>query len=315
MRKIYIHAGLHKTGSTALQTALFNNRENLLRQGFYYPGIGIPARFHGHHNIAWQLSRDRRFRPEFGDVRTLVRTIQDNPENSVLLSSEDFECSLLHPQRMRNISAYFLKNKMEVCFIIYLRRQVDYLKSLYFELLKVGFGDEFSAFLRRIVASSKIEYREWEFVFNYSEINKSLRSLEDVELVFRDYDDLVDSNTVRDFCHVVGIDHAQLFFPEGMNKINERLAPATLLKLFVRNRVGALSESLLQAIDELFPVEGSKWVLSSGVRAVFEKFHDRDHFYKTGQLAKEAENELTGFNIEKVFSFVDLRCCGCTWQS
>ena len=34
--KIFLHIGTFKTGSTALQFHMHQNRKNLLRQGFYY---------------------------------------------------------------------------------------------------------------------------------------------------------------------------------------------------------------------------------------------------------------------------------------
>ncbi|NBW61199.1 MAG: hypothetical protein EBR31_05685, partial [Methylophilaceae bacterium] len=97
MKKIFIHSGLHKTGTTALQAMLFKNRKNLSVQDFYYPSSGIPRNFYGHHNIAWQISRDRRFRSEFGDLRALLKEIGGIGKSKIVLSSEDFECSLLYP--------------------------------------------------------------------------------------------------------------------------------------------------------------------------------------------------------------------------
>lgn len=45
MKKIYLHIGSHKTGTTFIQNALHNNRAALKRQGFYYPGNDICHHF------------------------------------------------------------------------------------------------------------------------------------------------------------------------------------------------------------------------------------------------------------------------------
>ena len=37
LKKLILHIGVHKTGSTAMQTFLFENSEELNKQGFYMP--------------------------------------------------------------------------------------------------------------------------------------------------------------------------------------------------------------------------------------------------------------------------------------
>jgi len=303
MKKIFIHAGLHKTGTTALQFALNSNRNALQQQGFYYPSSGIPAKYHGHHNFAWQLARDRRFRPEYGDIRALLKEIEGVKEDNIILSSEDFESSLLHPHRMQKISNNFLQNNAKVCIVIYIRSQVDYLQSLYFELLKWGLGDEFYAFARRVASTHKIEYKDWQFLFNYAEIAKTLQPLKGLEIVFRDYEDLVDNNTVSDFCKVIGVDSGKMEVPAEINKINDRLTSNTLLKLFIRNRVGALPEGALDVVDELFAEEDGKLVLSNSAQKIFQDLNDLNGMNKNMRALKLPENTMSGFNIEKVFSF------------
>src|SRR5690606_33106823 len=56
-KKVILHIGLPKTGSTALQQALYQNREELLRQGVLYPAqvhrAGDPK-----HNFVLDLLRN-----------------------------------------------------------------------------------------------------------------------------------------------------------------------------------------------------------------------------------------------------------------
>jgi hypothetical protein len=303
MKNIYIHAGLHKTGTSALQLALYQNQNDLLEQGFYYPKIGIPPKYHGHHNIAWQFSRDRRFRPEFGDMNSLLAEIGRAKTNTVILSSEDFESSLLRPHRMQKISSCFLKNQIKVCFVIYLRSQIDYIQSLYFELLKWGYGDEFHAFMRRASMLNRVEYKEWEFIFNYAELRKSLQSIADIEVIFRDYDDLIGKNTVSDFCNVVGIDCQKPSFIENTDKINERLISSSLLKLFIRNRLGALPGSVVGVVDELFVDEFGPLVLSTGAQKRFQRLSEETALDRNKIAIHRQAGVSSGLMIEKVFSF------------
>jgi hypothetical protein len=51
---------------------------------------GIHSPFAGHHNIAWELCGDRRFRPDLGTIDDFFSEI-DKSDRNVILSSEDFE--------------------------------------------------------------------------------------------------------------------------------------------------------------------------------------------------------------------------------
>jgi len=52
-RRVVLHAGLHKTGTTSLQSFLFGAGEALRRNGFIYPRAGAFEWLGGgQHNIA-----------------------------------------------------------------------------------------------------------------------------------------------------------------------------------------------------------------------------------------------------------------------
>src|SRR6185437_8931332 len=70
--RLLLHVGLHKTGTTAVQTALAAAAGRLRERHLLYPKAGRPADFDGHHNVAWQLAGDHRFRPAFGTVNDVA---------------------------------------------------------------------------------------------------------------------------------------------------------------------------------------------------------------------------------------------------
>ena len=45
-RRVYVHVGLPKTGTTFLQTTMWHNRAQLAAQGFLYPGEKRMDHFH-----------------------------------------------------------------------------------------------------------------------------------------------------------------------------------------------------------------------------------------------------------------------------
>ena len=55
-RIIWLHIGVHKTGTTSIQTALARHRDLLRTHGVYVPKAGTVDRCSGHHAIAWAAS-------------------------------------------------------------------------------------------------------------------------------------------------------------------------------------------------------------------------------------------------------------------
>lgn len=248
--EVFIHCGLHKTGTTALQNAFFLNTRELLQQGFLYPKAFIPPKLTGHHNLAWELSRDRRYRMGHGDIDLFLKRMAEH-HSEIIVSSEDFEGSLLHPARWSGLRGASEKAGRTLVFVIYLRDQLDYFESLYGELLWSGCGDEFSTVADQIIKSRKFNFKEWEFCFDFSLIESALSQIAGVRTVFRDYNAMREACTIKDFCGVVGIDHGKLNLNAVMNKTNGRKSLEFLMKLFIRNRLGFINQEFASLIEEL----------------------------------------------------------------
>ena len=80
--RLFIHAGTHKTATTAFQGVCFENRELLATWGVFYPF----ARQHS--ELAHQLQRG-----ELNNLRCLLDLIRKkfDDDTTLLLSGEDFE--------------------------------------------------------------------------------------------------------------------------------------------------------------------------------------------------------------------------------
>ena len=132
---IYLHLGLHKTGSTSIQNFLCANQKKLIGRGVLYPKAGRLNNSDGHHNFAWEINKDERLESNVSDQwNNLAKEIMLNKPNLVVISSEDFEKFNLEEIRV-------LKNKLmryQVKIIIYLRRQDKWHQSLYKQLVKTG---------------------------------------------------------------------------------------------------------------------------------------------------------------------------------
>jgi len=100
--RLYVHCGLHKTGSTALQSALRASEGALRQAGFLYPYAGSldqPGRInpeayaHAHRNIGFEIDQHWLFRPRYGALSDLENEIKAF-SGHVIISVEGLESVL-----------------------------------------------------------------------------------------------------------------------------------------------------------------------------------------------------------------------------
>jgi len=86
-----VHAGTHKTGTTAIQRFLAGNRERLARAGLYYPVTGLlSAQLPGHHNAAFEVTGDPRFDRAGGTLDDVLDELARVRPANACISSEGF---------------------------------------------------------------------------------------------------------------------------------------------------------------------------------------------------------------------------------
>lgn len=132
-KKLYLHIGLHKTGTSSIQSFLTNNSEVLKKNGILYPAS---IRLWENHNmLAWHYIERDLFRnydpsPVIKDGpekvwENLFEEICSSTADTIILSSEDF-CLIKNPALLAEKFRCF-----ETYVIIFLRRQDRYYQSLY----------------------------------------------------------------------------------------------------------------------------------------------------------------------------------------
>ncbi len=163
----YVHIGTHKTGTTALQQFLRDNAGALRTAGVLIPQAGRPAGSDGHHNIAWQLSGDRRFSADDGTLADLIEEVRTVGAPAVCISSEDFEYLGAEPAALQQLRFAFERIGYNVAAVIYLRPQAEYAESLYAELLNHGYARSFEAYLESLLTDGAVAFGRWRFVFDY----------------------------------------------------------------------------------------------------------------------------------------------------
>lgn len=132
-KKIYIHIGPHKTGTTTIQFSMNFNKNALLKKGVYYPDSGLVSdSLPGHHNLAWELSGNYRFSENHGTWSDLTAELARSNFESVILSSEDL-CAL---PRDKILQIHDYLADYDVFIVTYARRQDQRLQSAWSEKIK-----------------------------------------------------------------------------------------------------------------------------------------------------------------------------------
>ena len=195
-KKLYLHIGLHKTGTTSIQLFMHKNATQIHDDyGVCYlpiPSDDIVPYQHRFLNKL-MISNEEEFINQF--EKSL------NNADTILISSECFLEKSEYAEQLAKLKHLF----DETHIIIYLRRQDEWIESLYKQVImynhKIGFTiDEW---LDKILFDGYLYYNanfletlnRWSLIFGKENI--TLRSF--------DKEKLHDGNIVSDFCQVLSI--------------------------------------------------------------------------------------------------------------
>jgi uncharacterized protein (UPF0335 family) len=195
-----LHIGAPKTGSTALQKFLTENREALTRLGWEYPDVSL--RGYGHHDFAFLLSggypewATPQERPLEDLLAEMITTVVDKPR--IILSSENFYL-LSNPQDVADMLKEAGFDSRAVRVIVYVRRQDDVHESWYNQAVK---AQGYTGTIKECITETHALWdyaahlATWAEVFGHE------------NLVVRPYQivDLEEGDVCRDFLKLVGLD-------------------------------------------------------------------------------------------------------------
>lgn len=266
-KRIFIHVGLHKTGTTAVQKFLCDNAERLLRRrATLVPQSGRPLlrgqQMLGHHALAWSLAP--RYAPADWDAASfdalsanLVAEIGGSDAETVLLSSE--ELSLLDVDQLQRLQQRLAPH--DVRFVVYVRRQDTALQSAYVTALWMQLQQPDSAPLTRslwnkdpatlctLPADADIADLDYATV-----LEPWASHLGTGKLIVRLYERsaMQEGDIIRDFCHAcglrIGFRSGRWLLPSAL--INGSVPPAVVQLLRQGVRAG-LARSTLRDIARL----------------------------------------------------------------
>ena len=162
-RRLIIHAGFHKSGTTALQESFDSQSDELRAAGIIYPNIGRRA----HHRVAWALSGKTWGWGKRGGEKTsikeweqLAKSINSSDDETIVISSEFF--SELDGEAIRRLFSDIKGRKVQAVFT--LRPLVKLLASSYQQYLKYGIKADYEEWLHSVLdtpGESKINPTFW----------------------------------------------------------------------------------------------------------------------------------------------------------
>jgi|694.fasta_scaffold15753_7 hypothetical protein len=294
-KKVFIHVGFHKTGTTAIQESLFTNSKALKVLGTTYARTGKKAS----HRAAWALSGKTWGWKDRGGVKTpisewnkLLRKIKLR-KSQVVISSEFF--SELSDQHLSKL-ALDLKG-MDVHIIFTIRPFSKMLSSSYQQYLKYGLKASYEEWLKDIFA-----------VPNKSKLSPSFWKRHNHAKVIDRWQRTFGSQNI----HLIVVDENE---PDHLYRSFEEILKLPKQTLNAGNSVGSnrsLSHteiSLLLAINKAFPANRSwpdyELFIRNGVfRYITDeiKLTDLDERLLTPQWALDASKEFSEKNVRKIES-------------
>ena len=156
MRRIILHAGMHKTGTSSIQSALDLNKNNLLKQGWEYVFLPRDAREAYSYIHPLKKGGDRVAARE-----PVEKIISKSEAENFIFSSEDMTAALqseaLWKEKGARVSSIF-KGLGDLEVVLYFRRQDSFYESAFQQRAKEGVPFTFEETLKRLPATEVMDW-------------------------------------------------------------------------------------------------------------------------------------------------------------
>ncbi len=270
LKRLWIHIGRAKTGTSALQQFLTQNESILCRVGYRYAQT---ARFlMTHHPLAWSLhlaayeSGCGRYWPNARNYAKLTATadnywqdllkeIDRSEEPNTIISSEEFGVVLDLDPVFHWIAQY--AGLVEIRVVVYLRRQDDFLQAVYAQAVKDHpyFAGDFGSHIAPILAVGGADH--------YKTLSIIAKHLGQEAIVPRIYEEeQLQGNIFIDFLQAIGVPiDPKLQF--GNRPANPSLTSKSLLLARALNRLHLPPAKRTLILERLMDRAGSKEPFSS----------------------------------------------------
>lgn len=208
MKTVFLHIGLHKTGTSSIQKFLSKNHSLLLDNSIEYL---LPK--------PWPIPFTKE--PVIDVNVKGFEDIGNSSANKIVISHENYSW-IFEEEKARIIVQEILKHADQLKVILYLRRQDSLAISQKQEGTKwidnsVAYGHELSALPKELNYFSK------NYLNFYDKAKLWAKTAGKSNLIIRilDKEKLVGGDVVKDFCHLIGADSIKGF--EDVGRVNESI--------------------------------------------------------------------------------------------
>lgn len=194
MAKLFLHAGGYKTGSTAIQAYLMENRAVLAERGLVTPSAGADKG--GRHLPLVRTIVGEEVSPKVARTpELLMKELAATPEHDVVISCETLEAQL--PAAL----PFFRSLGRELQVVLYVRNQPQKLNSGYVqEARMLRARHSFLDSVTRALIDTRLRYSAW---LTRPDISAD-------EITFRPYSGAVRADVVGDFLQTLGVEAGDL---------------------------------------------------------------------------------------------------------
>ncbi|WHI46644.1 hypothetical protein ACJJIW_20000 [Microbulbifer sp. JMSA004] len=290
--KIYVHIGSDKTGSTAIQAALSQNRDALRANGIEYPQL---FKQESHHEC---LFRELRSGQKGGCWLKLDKVISSKPKH-LILSAEAF-CNLKASEI--NLFKKWL-NHSDICVIAYIRRADEYLESGIMQKLKTA--KSYSAFKWQYLMAKYVPTLFDPCVYSAAFKTLFIKRWEKVypnKIITRPYDknQWESQNLILDFLSSLGLTTAtqnSIRASKVSRNVTPSIAGVYATSILTRNKLFGLRQKLSQSFagDPLQKKKGA--FLSWNKRATARMISQIFNYFTIGSQGVSFSNEKTPKSI------------------
>lgn len=292
MKKAIIHIGTHKTGSTAIQVALFENAKALKEYNINYPLDFCKPEgcWCGQHEIGLYLRHDDFYNTGCSNDR-ILKFMENLPRTEDLLLSSETFC-LLPLAQIHEL--HTLLNGFDFEILIYVRPHEEFIQSLYqTEVVVKKISMEFEVYFER--RAPYFDYyniaQEWSKVFGKDKIH------------IRRYDrsSFPEGNVVLDFCNTIESLFGRTLGHERWKKCKANLncgLPAHALLLANSYRGTAENQEVADAIIFLASQVHTKSQGEYEIASPSMRRHIREYYRESdARLAREYLGTPAGENL------------------
>jgi hypothetical protein len=236
-KTIYLHIGLPKTGTTAIQIGLSRQHKELEKRGYAYPFAGETA----HHNLAYELlAWESHFDPALCTFAKLQTYLEQTPHQNIIVSSEDF--SALSPDNLQQLATHLQDHQVKI--VIYLRRQDQLIQSTWSEIVKTGAvmtsfedwfnGSVFDHVLPGEEFNGDLRYRRLQFMSSLhydTYLSRYARIFGQDNILIRAYErSSMNTNIVADFLQLVGMDDVDWVSKNAVSNVSPGIKTLEFLR-------------------------------------------------------------------------------------